>query len=114
MEPGKILFIDTAHPVLKEKLAQYGFQCDYFPDYQKKDFEKIIQNYVGIIIRSKIKIDQEIIDKAIKLKFIARVGAGMENINFDYAALKGIKCLMLPKVTEMQLVNTQSECFSHY
>jgi D-3-phosphoglycerate dehydrogenase / 2-oxoglutarate reductase len=97
MEPGKILFIDTAHPVLKEKLVQYGFQCDYFPDFERKDFDRIIQNYVGIIIRSKIKIDQEIIDKAKKLKFIARVGAGMENINFDYAALKGIKCLNAPE-----------------
>jgi len=97
MVKGKILFVDTAHPVLKEKLEQFGFQCDYFPEYQKSDFEKIVQQYVGIIIRSKIKMDKEIIDKAVRLKFIGRVGAGMENISFDYAALKGIKCLNAPE-----------------
>lgn len=97
MELGKILFIDSAHPVLKEKLEQFGYLCDYFPGYQKEEFEKIIHNYVGIIIRSKIRIDQAIIDKATKLKFIGRVGAGMENIAFDYAELKGIKCLNAPE-----------------
>lgn len=97
MEQRKILFIDTTHPILLEKLEQYGFQCDCFPDFEREDFKKIIQNYVGIIIRSKIKIDQEIIDKATKLKFIGRVGAGMENIAFDYAALKGIKCFNAPE-----------------
>ncbi|HEY9115209.1 MAG TPA: NAD(P)-dependent oxidoreductase, partial [Bacteroidales bacterium] len=74
-----------------------GFHCDYFSDYGKDDFEKILQNYIGIIIRSKIKIDQNFIDKGRNLKFIARVGAGMENIAFDYAALKGIKCLNAPE-----------------
>jgi D-3-phosphoglycerate dehydrogenase len=94
---GKILFLDMAHPILTEKLEQFGFKCDYFPEYGRTDFVKIIHQYQGIIIRSKIKIDQEILDKATNLKFIGRVGAGMENIDFDYAALKGIKCLNAPE-----------------
>lgn len=97
MKTSAILFIDNAHPILKEKLTACGFQCDYFATYQKSDFEKIVHNYVGIIIRSKIKIDQEFIDKSVKLKFIGRVGAGMENIDADYAALKGISCLNAPE-----------------
>lgn len=97
MKTGKILFIDEAHPFLKEGLEHLGFICDYFPGKEKKDFEQIIHNYIGVIIRSKIKIDSGFIDKATNLKFIARVGAGMENIEFDYAALKGIQCLNAPE-----------------
>jgi D-3-phosphoglycerate dehydrogenase len=53
--------------------------------------------YDGVVIRSKIKITKDIIDKATKLKFIARAGAGMENIDVEYAVQKGIKCLHAPE-----------------
>ena len=97
MKTGKILFIDNTHPILKDKLEQLGFVCDYFSGMEINDFERIIQNYTGLIIRSKIKIDIDFIDMASNLKFIGRVGAGMENIDFDYAALKGIKCINAPE-----------------
>ena len=93
----KVLFIDTAHPCLEQDLSKLGFQCDYFPLYTKKDFEKCINKYFGIIIRSKINIDKNIIDKATNLKFIARVGSGMENIDVKYAKSKGIACLNSPE-----------------
>jgi D-3-phosphoglycerate dehydrogenase len=53
--------------------------------------------YDGIVIRSKIKITKEIIDKATNLKFIARAGAGLENIDVIYAQSKGILCLHAPE-----------------
>jgi D-3-phosphoglycerate dehydrogenase len=96
MKP-KILFIDNAHAALIEDLSSAGFQCDYFPDYTLKDYEDVIASYVGVIIRSKIRMDQQMIDKAVNLKFIGRVGAGMESIDVAYAESKGIACLNSPE-----------------
>lgn len=93
----KILFIDDAHTTLIDELRLAGFQCDYFPDYSLTDYEKIIPDYFGIIIRSKILMDQKMIDKAKNLAFIGRVGAGMESIDVEYAASKGIACLNSPE-----------------
>ncbi len=93
----KVLFIDTTHPLLSEGLEKLGFQCEIFPQYGKDDFLRIIDQYIGIIIRSKIKLDREILEKAQKLRFIGRVGAGMENIDLDFAARRGIYCLNAPE-----------------
>lgn len=97
MDIKKVLFIDSTHKVLREGLRELGFQTDFFPDYSKNEFEEIIKNYFGIIIRSKIKIDKDFIDKGKNLKFIARVGAGLENIDVKYAESKGIKCFNSPE-----------------
>ncbi|MCD6113429.1 MAG: hypothetical protein J7J86_09235 [Bacteroidales bacterium] len=97
MNIKKVLFIDSTHKVLRDELIELGFQTDYFPDYSKKEYENIIEDYFGIIVRSKIKIDKNFIDKGKKLKFIARVGAGLENIDVKYAESKGIKCFNSPE-----------------
>ncbi len=93
----KVLFIDSTHPSLREGLENLGFRCDFFPDYRREDFMRIIGGYEGVIIRSKIKLDREILEKARKLRFIGRVGAGMENIDLDYAQKRGIRCLNAPE-----------------
>ncbi|MFZ4462932.1 MAG: NAD(P)-dependent oxidoreductase [Bacteroidales bacterium] len=94
---GKILFIDTANPLLREELEKMGFQCDHFPDANKDELIRIASEYVGFIIRSKIPLDDNILPKAHKLKFIARVGAGMENIDVPLAEKLGIVCLNAPE-----------------
>lgn len=88
----KILFIDTVHPLLKNELEALNYKCDTAYDKSKSEIEKIISNYEGIIIRSRFKIDKQFIDYANNLKFIARAGSGLENINIDYATSKNIKC----------------------
>lgn len=93
----KILFIDSCHPFLHEELSRNKFQCDLFYYLSKEEIENKIGEYEGAVIRSKIKFTKELIDKAKKLKFIARVGAGMENIDVAYAESKGIKCLHAPE-----------------
>lgn len=93
----KVLFIDSTHPSLKQGLEEAGFLCDYFPGYQREDFIKIIGRYEGVIVRSKIKLDREILSQATALKFIGRVGAGMENIDLDYAESRGVVCLNAPE-----------------
>ncbi|MGZ4034799.1 MAG: 2-hydroxyacid dehydrogenase [Bacteroidia bacterium] len=93
----KILFIDSNHKLLHETLLQAGHTCDLNYNWTKDEIISNIHLYDGIVIRSKIKITKEIIDKAVKLKFIARAGAGMENIDVAYAKSKGVKCLCAPE-----------------
>nr|MBP6429700.1 hypothetical protein [Bacteroidales bacterium] len=93
----KILIIDNTHNVLIDNLVNAGFQIDHRPDYTKDDIVREIGNYEGVVVRSKIEIDKEIIDKATNLKCIARVGAGMDAIDIEYAESKGIVCLNSPE-----------------
>jgi len=93
----KVLFIDTVHPVLKQDLESLGFQCDYFENFSTADYYFVIHQYDGVIIRGKIRLDKEILSRAKSLKFIGRVGAGMENIDVAYAESLDIKCLNAPE-----------------
>jgi D-3-phosphoglycerate dehydrogenase len=93
----RVLFIDSTHKRLPEKLSNAGFEVDYYTNIKADEIPNIIENYDGVIIRSKIKLDKHIIDLAKKLKFIGRVGAGLENIDIDYAESKGIKCFNSPE-----------------
>jgi D-3-phosphoglycerate dehydrogenase len=88
----KILFIDTVHPFLKQELEKQNYICDTAYDKSKTEIQKIIHNYQGVIIRSRFIIDKEFIDYASELKFIARAGSGLENIDVDYAESKNINC----------------------
>lgn len=97
MTSRKVLFIDTAHPVLTEELTRMGYQCDYFENYSRDDYLQIISQYFGIIIRGKIKLDKEMLTAARQLKFIGRVGAGMENIDVAFAESQGVACLNAPE-----------------
>jgi len=93
----KILFIDSNHPRLHEMLIEQGFQCDLFYDKPADELKRLIPQYDGIVLRSKFKITKEIIDSAPNLKCIARVGAGMENIDVAHATQKGIVCVNSPE-----------------
>lgn len=93
----KIAFIDTVHSSLQEMLEKDTHSCHFFYKELKEEIENLISEYDGIIIRSRFKIDKAFIDKASNLKFIARAGAGMENIDTDYAESKGIKCFHAPE-----------------
>ena len=88
----KILFIDTVHPLLKQELEKENHICDSAYNKSKTEIQQIISNYQGIIIRSRFKIDKQFIDCGSNLKFIARAGSGLENINVEYAENKNIHC----------------------
>jgi len=97
MNRGKVLFIDTTHPALIEGLTSFGFQCDYFEGFGRQDYIRILSDYCGIIIRGKIKLDKKFLEKTSNLKFIGRVGAGMENIDVEFAESLDIACLNAPE-----------------
>ncbi|MCX6272275.1 MAG: NAD(P)-binding domain-containing protein [Bacteroidetes bacterium] len=94
---GKVLFIDTTHPYLPETLSRAGYSCDYFTHLTREKYIRIIGDYTGIIIRGKIKLDREILENAVRLRFIGRVGAGMENIDQAFAESRNIKCINAPE-----------------
>jgi D-3-phosphoglycerate dehydrogenase / 2-oxoglutarate reductase len=93
----KIIFLDTTHRRLPEMLINAGFECHNSFDSDIKTISEMIGHYQGIIIRSRIKIDKTLLDKATKLRFIGRVGAGLENIDTEYAEKKGIVCINSPE-----------------
>ncbi len=96
MEP-KVLFLDTVHPVLEERLIAQGFVCEHDLTSSKQEIEVKITDYFGVVIRSRLTLDQTFLDKAINLKFIARSGAGLENIDVLFAKQKGIKVFNSPE-----------------
>lgn len=93
----KILHLDTNHSLLIHQLKENGF--DNYEDYNssKEAIENIIHQYDGIIIRSRFTIDKQFLNKASNLKFIGRVGAGLENIDCEYAEEKGIVLISAPE-----------------
>lgn len=93
----KILHLDTNHPLLIEQLSALGFQNDEDYTSTKEEIEAKISRYDGIIIRSRFTIDKQFLDAATKLKFIGRVGAGLENIDCNYAESKGVYLIAAPE-----------------
>ncbi|MFD2529784.1 2-hydroxyacid dehydrogenase [Polaribacter marinaquae] len=93
----KILHLDSNHPLLINQLNALGFTNDEDYTSSKKTVEEKIHLYDGFIIRSRFSIDKAFLDKAKNLKFIGRVGAGLENIDCDYAESKGITLIAAPE-----------------
>ncbi len=95
MTEFKILFVDSCHPILEESFDKMGLTCDYNPTIIL-DEEADLSIYIGLIVRSK-KITADLMGRFSNLLFIGRVGAGLENIDVDYADSKGIHCLNSPE-----------------
>jgi D-3-phosphoglycerate dehydrogenase / 2-oxoglutarate reductase len=93
----KILHLDNNHPLLIQQLNDCGYINHEDYSATKSEIETKISDYHGIVIRSRFKIDKQFIDKATNLKFIARVGAGLENIDCQYAISKKIQLIAAPQ-----------------
>ena len=93
----KILHLDTNHPLLINQLNDLGFINHEDYTSSKQEIESKINTYDGIILRSRFSIDKHFLDTAINLKFIGRVGAGLENIDCKYANKKGIALIAAPE-----------------
>lgn len=93
----KILHLDSNHELLTEQLNTLGFENHEDFTSSKSEIENKIALYDGIIIRSRFTIDKTFLDAATNLKFIGRVGAGLENIDCDYAEEKGVYLISAPE-----------------
>jgi D-3-phosphoglycerate dehydrogenase len=94
---GKILIVDDLHPVFKERAIALGFEVDDLPLITREETLTILNHYVGIAVRTKFRIDADIFNAAPNLKFVARAGAGLDNIDEAYAAKRGIALLNAPE-----------------
>ena len=93
----KILHLDNNHPLLLAQLNKAGYQNEEdFSSTREQLYEKI-SSYDGVILRSRITFDRELINAATNLKFIARVGSGLESIDVSYANEKGIAVFSSPE-----------------
>ena len=93
----KVLHLDTNHHLLIEQLNDLGFINHEDYTSSKEIIESKIHEYDGIILRSRFTIDKQFLDAATNLKFIGRVGAGLENIDCDYAEKKEITLIAAPE-----------------
>jgi len=93
----KVLLLDNNHPILQKGLEKLGYHCDTDLTSSKTEVEAFIHQYDGIVIRSRFKIDKIFIDATKNMQFIARVGAGLESIDTEYASQKGIQLIAAPE-----------------
>jgi D-3-phosphoglycerate dehydrogenase / 2-oxoglutarate reductase len=93
----KVIFINIPHPILQQELEANGYTCVLEPTKSREEIEQNIGEYFGLIINSRFTIDKPFIDKATGLRFIGRVGSGMESIDMEYACARGIRCFNSPE-----------------
>jgi D-3-phosphoglycerate dehydrogenase len=93
----KILFIDTVHPILEERLSSRGFVCVNGTKMTRDEIQTELNDSFGIVIRAKFTLDKEFLSSAKNLKFIARSGSGLENIDQAYCKERKIELFNSPE-----------------
>lgn len=96
MKP-KILITETIHTCIIPILEDIGYEVDYEPKIDRKGILEVLKNYTGVIVRSKTPQDKEFIDAGTNLKFLARSGAGMDQVDVEYAKSKNLVLLNAPE-----------------
>jgi D-3-phosphoglycerate dehydrogenase / 2-oxoglutarate reductase len=92
-----ILITAPVHDLLLEKFTSAGYNVVYEPALTYENLKKLIGVVSGLVVTTRLKIDKAILDNATQLKWIGRLGSGMELIDADYASQKGIQCISTPE-----------------
>lgn len=93
----KILFLDSVHPFVESELSKQGFTVEQDYTSSREEVAAKLHEYYGLIIRSRFKINKEFLSHPHQLKFIGRYGAGLENIDTQFAESKGVHCIRVPE-----------------
>lgn len=93
----KVMFMDKTHPVLWKSLTTLGYDCRDYSDNNRREIAADLDQFAGLIVRSRIKLDEGLLRKASALRFIGRSGVGVEHIDLQYAAEKKIAVFPSPE-----------------
>lgn len=93
----KVIITAKAHPYLYEELQRQGYEIVDQPKITYDELLAIIPEAEGLIVTTRVRVDQNMLDKAISLKWVGRLGSGLELIDTAYAAGKGIRCYSSPE-----------------
>jgi len=94
---GSVLIAAPVHPVITDGLQEMGYSLAVHEDITQQSAARLLANCVGVVTSTRLKLDKDLLDAAPELKWIARMGSGMEVIDVPYAESKGIKCISSPE-----------------
>ena len=92
-----VIITARVHDFLLKTLEEKGYRVSYLPQVSYDELYAICDEAIGLVVTTRLPIDEKLMDRAVQLKWIARLGSGMERINVDYAEKKGIQCVSSPE-----------------
>ena len=93
----KVIITGRAHPVLKDSLVMQGYQVLDAPEISEEELANLIPDAEGLVVTTRIPVNKQLLDKALRLKWVGRLGSGMEMIDQPAAEAKGVRCLSSPE-----------------